>query len=437
MSATYTLTDGTTNISTMLAQNAYVIGESIYNKTLYVSNWNAVTPKTALPTGMGEALTSLIYDAAIPTTSANGNTVGANWVAAGADILGSTSLNTSTDGQVVAGAGGETIGVSDPMSYFKNTKILRSYGLDLTRIKSPWFDVNDLRTAAGLQKQVAAIIKSMSQATKWVLERRYQDQWEKLAANLVPCLAAGTPIRTTVDSSASDNTTADNDFYGLNLTGVDFRYSGSGNTDVTPDAYISNAVMDRIYTRLKITAPVEDAYGMDNGKPVFALVIGDQASLALRQEAGYRDDFRDSSMVDMLLKPLGVNQSFRGFYHLCDPTMPRFTISSGVLTRVEPLNEKGQYNSAYDTADYEAFYVLHKEGLEAQVPPPNVSAPGFNFDPVRYTGEFAFVNNKDNTVNLLGDKGFFLSTIGSAMKPKEVEFVYVGLFKRTSTTLAT
>lgn len=437
MAATYTLTDGTTNISTMLAQNAYVIGESIYNKTLYVSNWNAVTPKSALPTGMGEALTSLIYDAAIPTTTANGSTVGANWVAAGADILGSNSLNTSTDGQVVAGGGGSTIGVADPMSYFKNTKILRSYGLDLTRIRSPWFDVNDLRTAAGREKQVAAIIKSMSQATKWVLERRYQDQWEKNAGNLVPCLAAGTPIRSTVDSSDSGDNVANDSFYGLNLTGVDFRYSGSGNSDVTPDAYVSNRVLDRIYTRLKIQAPVEDAYGVDGGKPVFALVIGDEASLALRQEAGYRDDLRDSTMVDSLLKPLGVNQSFRGFYHLCDPTMPRFTISSGVLTRVEPLDSTGAYNSAYDTAPYEAFYVLHKEGIEAQVPPPNVTAPGFNFDPVRYTGEFAFVNNKDNSVNLLGDKGFFLSTIGSAIKPKEIEFLYVGVFKRTATTLAT
>lgn len=437
MAATYTLTDGTTNISTMLAQNAYVIGESIYNKTLYVSNWNAVTPKTALPTGMGEALTSLIYDAAIPTTTANGSTVGANWVAAGADVLGSNSLNTSTDGQVVAGGGGSTIGVADPMSYFKNTKILRTYGLDLTRIKSPWFDVNDLRTAAGLQKQVAAIIKSMSQATKWVLERRYQEQWEKNAANLVCCLAAGSQILSTVDSTDSGDTTANDSFYGLQLTGVDFTHSSSSNGDVTPDAYISNAVLDRIYTRLKIQAPVEDAYGVDNGKPVFALVIGDQASLSLRQEAGYRDDYRESTMVDMLLKPLGVNQSFRGFYHLCDPTMPRFTISGGALTRVEPLTSTGAYNASYDTAPYEAFYVLHKEGIEAQVPPPNVTAPGFNFDPVRYTGEFAFVNNKDNTVNLLGDKGFFLSTIGSAIKPKEVEFLYVGLFKRTASTLAT
>ncbi len=323
------------------------------------------------------------------------------------------------------------------MSYFKNTKVLRSYGLDITRIRGPWFDVNDLRTAAGLQKQVAAIIRSMSFATKWILERRYQEKWEQLAANLVPCLAAGSPILQTVDSTDAGDAVANDSFYNLNLTGVDFTHSGASNADVTPDAYISNAVLDRIYTRLKITAPVEDAYGVDNGKPVFALVIGDQASLALRQESGYRDDYRESTMVDMLLKPLGVNQSFRGFYHLCDPTMPRFTISGGALTRVEPLTSAGVYNSAYDTAPYEAFYVLHKEGIEAQVPPPNVSAPGFNFDPVRYTGEFEFINNKDNVVNLVGDKGFFLSSIGLAIKPKEVEFIYVGLFKRTASALAT
>jgi hypothetical protein len=111
-------------------------------------------------------------------------------------------------------------------------------------------------------------------------------------------------------------------------------------------------------------------------------------------------------------------------------------MASGVLTRVEPLNEKGEYNSAYDTATYEAAYVVHKEVLECQVPTPTVLAPGVNFNPVNYMGDWSFVNNKDNSVNILGDKGFYFGTLASATKPKNYEYGYVIIYDRTSTTPA-
>lgn len=438
----YTLTDGTTNIDSILAQNAYVIGESIYNKSLNVSNWNAVIQKTTLPTGMGEKLTSLIYDASIPTTSAGGSTVGVNWTSYGADLKTTgPDLNTSVDGQHLIDTAQETIGGQDGMSYIKFTKKLRAYSLDVTRVKSPWIDVNDLRTAAGLQKQIAAITKAMTTSVRWAWERRYEEQFEKKSANLVPCLATSTPILTTVATGTDD--TANDSFYDVNVSQVDFAHSSATNGTVLPTANISNKILDRIYTRLKIVTPPEDAYGMDNGKPVFCLIVSDEASYYLKTESGIRDDVRKSSMVDSLLKPLGVEESFRGFYHMTQSAMPRFNSGAQagngdgvVLTRVEPLDEKGAYNSAYDNAEYEAAYVVHKDVLEAQVPQPSFSAPGFTFNPVRYTGEYQWVNNRDNTVNLLGERGFFLSTLASAIKPKNVEYGYVVIFKRTSTVSA-
>lgn len=440
----YTLANGTANIDTILAQNAYVIGESIYNKSLNVSNWNAVIQKSTLPTGMGDKLTSLIFDASIPTTSANGSTVGVNWTSYGADPLTGTAptLDSSVDGQAIVGAARETVGGQDGLSYIKFTKKLRAYNLDVTRIQSPWIDVNDLRTAAGLQKQIAAITKAMTQSVRWAWERRYEEQFEKNAANLVPCLATGTPILQTVATGTDD--VADDSFYNVQLPAVDLAHSGASNSSVVPTANISNKILDKIYTRLKIVTPPEDAYGLDNGKPVFCLIVSDEASYYLKTESGIRDDVRKSSMVDTLLKPLGVEESFRGFYHMTQSAMPRFNtiaqpsnVDNGlVLSRVEPLTEKGEYNSAYDAAEYEAAYVVHKDVLEAQVPQPSFSAPGFTFNPVRYTGEYQWVNNRDNTVNLLGERGFFLSTLASAIKPKNVEYGYVVIFKRTSTVSA-
>lgn len=433
--STYVLSAGTDNIDTQLAMNAYTIGESIYAKTLNSSQWNALTPKTALPTGMGDRLTSLLYDASLPTTTANGSTVGVNWTAIGADPLGANSLNASTSEQVLAGATQETIGTLDPMSYAKWTKKLLEYGLEITRIQSPWLDVNDFRTAAGVIKQTAAIMKALKGTVQWAWERRYQESFEKVAGNLVPFLTTGTPILSTVDGDG-DNT-ADDTFFGETLTsGLKLTTSGASNADVTPTANISNAILDKIHNRLRIITSIDDAWGIDNGQPVYALYLSTDASLRLKRESGIRDDVRKSSMVDSLIKPLGIQESFRGFYHLTDPAMPRFTISGGVLTRVEPLDASGNYRAAYDTAPYEAAYVIHKEVLESQVPEPNVTAPGVKFDPVSYMGDWNWVNNKDNTVNILGDKGFYLGSLACAIKPKNYEYGYVLLFARNVETPA-
>ncbi len=58
----------------------------------------------------------------------------------------------------------------------------------------------------------------------------------------------------------------------------------------------------------------------------------------LSKSRGFRDDIRyNNAMVGELVKPLGVERSFRGFYHLIDDLAPRYTDGSdGAITRVEP-----------------------------------------------------------------------------------------------------
>lgn len=442
---TYSLSAGD-DINSNLMQNAYLIGDAIYAKTLNTSKWDAMIPKTTLPTGVGEALTSMVFDVSLPTTAANGSTVGLNWTKNSATALSANALNSSTDEQVLAGAAVDYVSNTDGMSYAKFTKVLRDYSLDITHIRAPWMDVAEFRTAANITKQISALMKALTGVVKWGWERRFQESYEKLAGNLVPCLTASTPILDTVDiftgvtdpvtGSAATSGTANNPFYRLALTDLDFNTSGASNADVLPTAYVSNKILDRIYTRLQILTPPEEAYGMDNGAPVFCLVCSTDASLAIKTETGIRDDVRKSSMVNSLIKPLGISESFRGFYHMTQPDMPRFTETNGQLVRVEPLTSTGAFNSAYDSATYEAAYVVHKEVMEAQIPQPTVTAPGVSFDPVNYRGDWKWLNIKDNAVNLLGDKGFFFGTLACANKPKNIEYAYVILFKRTSTTPA-
>ena len=64
---------------------------------------------------------------------------------------------------------------------------------------------------------------------------------------------------------------------------------------------------------------------------------------------------------------------------------PRFTVSSGALTRIQPYvatNGIITLNPAYDTADIEAAYVLHQSVMESQIPEPVSGNNGLKFDPV-------------------------------------------------------
>lgn len=435
--STYSPQTGLANVNNVMAQNAFVIGEEISRNALNTSRWYAVIPKGTLPNGLGDNLSSLIYNKSLPTkllTSA----IGSTWTRVGQDITSAQILNSSTAGQPNEYAAGSHLGptgtggtsVRDRIAW---TKKMRPYYLERCEVESPYVNIYQLMQAAAVDQQIAAVTEALTSATKWVWERRLQEQYEMMSGNLVPCLTTGTPIVTTIDVSASTP------FFGKKLTEVDFNndFVTSGvDVDYTPTAGLSNKILDRIKTRLDIVTPLNEAYGVDNGKATHLLMIGDDASYAIKTESGIRDDVRKSSRVDDLLKPLGVDESFRGFFHMCLPDPPRFTISSGTLTRVEPLDAQGEYNPAYDSATHEAAYVVHKHVMESQVPVPNIAAPGFKFDPANFAGEFEWINNKNDITNPKGHIGFFLATFGSAGVPKKIEYGYSIIFKRDAAPAA-
>lgn len=443
--------NGTDTIDNILAQTAYQIGPIIYRETLPTATWEALIPRTELPEGVGDSLSTTIYDRSLPTVSVGG-AVGVNWTRLGANILGANSFG-STEGVNIEGAMQEVIGstASARMAYIKFQKRMRNYFLSVANIKSPYIDVHSVRTAAARDQQLSHIQGILTEATKWTWARRHETEFERNAGNFVPCMAAATtPILSTVDiinsqvdpetGSADDgDNTANNPFFGLNLIQLNLTNSNPSadpGTSAVPTGYISNAVLDRIYNRLVRTTDHAKAYGSAQTRPTWALRLGSDASLAIKREAGIRDDMRKSSWVDKLLEPLGVDCDFRGFYHMVDDLMPRFTASGGVLTRVEPFSSNGDYNTAYDTATYEAFYVVQKEVMECQVPGSNVSAPGVDYGAVDYRGSFDWLNIQDEIKNPKKTLGFFLGTFASASKPIKPMNGFVGLFDRTSSTPA-
>jgi len=113
---------------------------------------------------------------------------------------------------------------------------------------------------------------------------------------------------------------------------------------------------------------------------------------------------------------------------------PRFTVSSGALSRVQPYTATSgiiTLNSAYETADYEAAYILHQDVMESQIPEPISGNNGLKFDPVNYRGKFAWKNIPSVDLNPDGTIGFFRGVLASTSKPIRTEFGFVILYERS------
>ena len=420
---------GTVAINTILAEEANRIGKDIYSRTLHTSPWLDLTKQSAFPDGMGYQQTTLVYDRAIATKTQLGGagSAGVNWNAVGGQFTSNDNSVGQTDDALKDSQGGRgtaDTGASNPAastthdkrSFVQFSKKLKPYSLQRAVIESPRISLEDLRFAAHRQDQLRAIMDIMTQVTRNSWEARYRDEYEKVAGKLFEC-------KTT--ASAEDAS----DFEGAVVT------SKAPNAT----ANISNAALDKVYFSQIRKGAGSNAYGRENGRPIFSLVCSSEASYQLQTEAGFRDDVRyNNAKVSDLIAPLGIEKSFRGFYHLIDDLAPRFSGGSSyaVVPPYSVLAGVASPNPAYETADYEAAFVMHPEVCEALIPNPMSGSNGLSFDPVNYRGKFDWKNIANEVSNPDGTIGFFRGVLASATKPIKTDFGYVIVFKRTSSTPA-
>lgn len=425
-------------INTILAEEANRIGSDVHTRIMHTSPWIDLVKKSAFPEGMGYQLTTLIYDRSLPTTDAVGDNVGLNWnsvanLQSGASAFGTSVLDQPLDDtadNVQAANGGTGVGGTDARNFVNFGKKLKAYSIQRAIIESPRINVDDLRYAAHRQEQLRAVIDSLSESTRHSWAERYRDEYDRLVDNTVICRGdatndAGNPSEFLV-SNEGQTTDA------LGAAGADL--DGGSASKVKSD--ISNAVLDKIYFKMIRSGASADAYGRENGRPVFALVCSSEASNTVMKESGFRDDIRyNNARVGELVAPLGVEKSFRGFYHLIDDLAPRYTDGSeGNLTRVEPYtvtNGIASVNAAYDSAEYEVAYVLHPSVYECQIPAPFGGTNGLSFNPVDYSGEFKWTNILSETTNPDGTIGFFRGILACASKPIKTDLGYAIVYKRT------
>ena len=426
-------TDASAAVDTVLTQEAGRIGADIHKATLHTSPWIDLIRQSTFPEGMGYQLRTLIYDRALPLSPINKDFTDSG-ISVGVDFTAIGSTHGTASNGMSANQQDQTLPIGTEKASVNTldfTKVQKSYSLERAIVESPRINVEELRYTAHRTEQLRAIMDILKEATRNSWEERYRDEYSKLCDNVVECSTTGTAPNTGLEGTAIPDINVD-----------------AGNNGCDIDANISNKILDDVYFKLVRAGAGANAYGRENGRPVFSVVLSSEASYQLMTEAGFRDDVRyNNARVSDLIAPLGVEKSFRGFYHLIDDLAPRFTFdaSSDKLVRVDPYTvsstsgsatNKVIVNTAYESASFEAAYVLVDNVMESLIPAPITNANGLSFDPVNYKGDFKWTNIPDVTLNPDRTIGFFRGILASASKPIKTNFGYVVLFKRDSSTPA-
>ena len=439
-----TFENDNTAINKILTQEANRIGGDIHKSTMHTSPWIDLVKQTTFPEGMGYQLNTLIYDRALPLKSGSlgsSPVLGVNW-------------NDLRHSAVASGVTGFTDGQSvdtknrneEETAKIDFTRKLKPYSLKRAVVESPKVNVEDLRYAAHRTEQLRAVMDLLSESVRHSWENRYRDEYDRLADN---CVLAKTASSTFISGGETKQSFVTDDATGLAQAGTtvktgDLDANNDGTGELEPSANISNALMDKIYFQLVRAGAGPKAYGRENGRPIFSVVLSSEASYKLQTESDkIRDDIRyNSAKVGELIAPLGVEKSFRGFYHLVDDLTTRYKSRGGeanTLVKVEPYTVSNGVvvpNTAYETAEFEAAYVLVDDVMESLIPAPISGDSGLTFDPVNYKGDFKWTNIADAAINPDKTIGFFRGIMASASKPIKTNFGYVVIFKRDSSDSA-
>jgi len=430
--------DGTVNIDTWLTQETNNIMPEIHKYSLHLSPWIDLIKKKEFPSGQGYELSTLIYERTLPNTgtnaSADAGTLGLSWTNLGSQ-LGSNALTDSL-GQSFAGASENHLGPQDAKSYLHFQRSIKRFNLKKAVLESPRLSTEDLMVSFQGAQQLSAIIELMKEAITRSWIERNRDEYDRACSLLIPCLTASTPFVTTIDVSAATL------FEGVQTWAVDFNndFVTSGvDVDYTPSAHISNKILDRLYLKMIRAGAGKNAFGVESARPVLGLVISSEGSYYIQTESTFREDVRKSTRVNDLLKPLGVDTSFRGWAHIVDDLAPRMSISSGTATRIYPetmTNGILSDNPSYETADYEIAYALHQDVMSSLIPKPTTGVGMASFSAVDYVGNLKWLNIPNEVTNPDGNIGFFRAVMSSASELTLTKFGAAIVYKRTVTTPA-
>lgn len=377
------------DVNQLLMNESGRIGPDIFRKTIDTSPWLKLVKQDTWPDEMGDAISVLTYERSL-AAALTWNTV---------------TYNTGTGNNCVPAA--EVVNFA---------QTLRTYNLKQTALESPPICVNDLRFTMKRQEQLSNIFSILQDNTSWAWQERYRDEFTRVAEHKMVAYGSALP---------EDKTTF---------------------AATAPNSRLTQGILDRIYLKLVRDGAGVNPMGRQNGKPEFTIICSPETSdNLLRADDSIRQDYRwNPGKVNDLLAPLGVDRSYRGFYHLIDLFPPRWDFVTGAWVRRLPYasasgathGTKFDVNPLYENAAYEDTIVFHQDVFTSLIPKP-ITAPGGNvkFDPVSYRGEFKWRNILDRTLNPDGLIGYFRGILSSGSKPIRPEWGYVIRHLRCATPL--
>jgi hypothetical protein len=375
------------DIDNLLVTLSGLIGPTIHRKSLNTSPWLKLVKKDVWPDEMGDIISVLTYERSLPTTTQQWNTVTYN---------NGTGSNCLPAAQLVE---------------FGSTQ--RTYNLQQSALESPPICVNDLRFSIKRKEQLANIKGVLTENTAYSWIQRFRDEFIRLAEHKV-----------VADASLTEGTAS----FPL----------------IEPTSILTQGMLDRFYMKLIRDGAGNNPLGVKNGGPEFAIIASPETSEMLIREASQtRDDFHYTNRANELLAPLGVERSYKGFYHLQDAFAPRFDFVGGAWIERPPYvataatkGNKWVVNSAYESAVYEDTVIFHTDVFTSLAPKP-ITAPGGDtkFDPHTYMGEFKWLNILNAETNPDGTIGYFRGVFSSGSKPVRPEWGYVIRHQRCDTPL--
>jgi len=392
------------SLTDMLVKESGRISGDIYRKTIDTSPWLKLVKQTTWPDEMGDTLSVLTYERSLAKKTAD-SSLGQAWENVKSNDANKFAIPSATK-------------VTPATS-------TATYSLAHTAIESAPIIVNDLRFSYNFREQLRAIYDNLVENVSWAWKDRYRDQYYALCKHNVVAGYEGNDGPTT--GTLVEGTTA-----GV-FPGTDTGAGDNDNLDETKLGVITNGIMNQTYMRMIRDGAGTNPMGRTNGRPIFTAIMGAEASERLITEDSTRTDYRESSQVNELLKPLGVERSHRGYYHIIDPFPKRFNFSGSTWAEVAPyVAATGLVDPAYEKAEYEDVVIFHQDVMESLVPRPIGSAgSGTGFTPQSYRGKFNFLNIQDRTENPDGTWGYFRGILSNTAKPVKAQFAYIIRCKRS------
>lgn len=391
------------DINPLLLTEANRIGPDIYQKTLNSSPWNKLIKQSAWLDEMGTEITVPTYERTLPADPLTWSTVTYNTGTA----LSPGDNPSNNEGTCLP-----------PNQVIPFAQSMRTYNLQHTSLNSPPICVNDLRFAFKRQEQLRMMFNVLTQNTDYAWQDRNRNEYFRNCGHKA-IARSGLPENT---SLSLDPNSISTQMFPAQL----------------PTSYLTQGILSAIRMKMIRDGAGINPLGMVNGAPQFSIILSSEASdRIIRDNGPIQEDFRYAKPSE-LLAPLGVERSYRGFYHMIDDFMPRYNWTGAAWSRVLPYSgsaatygTKQDISSAYENAQYEVALVFHQDVMESLIPKP-ITSPGGNtkFNPVTYRGEWSWKNIIDATDNPDGTIGFFRGLFSSGTKPIRPEWGWAILYQR-------